>query len=146
MQSSFNGKKLIQELEGYKDKAYVDTGSVWTIGFGTTVINGKPVEAGQTCTSEQAQAWLEESLAWTQTAVNKLVKAPLTQNMFDALVSFVYNIGENAFARSTMLQLLNSGQYGPASKQFERWVYDNGKIIPGLVSRRKQEQRLFLEQ
>jgi len=145
MQSSFNGKKLLQELEGFRAKAYLDTGGVWTVGYGTTKIDGKPVEAGQTATERQAQEWLEQDMAWAQTAVNKLVKVKLTQNMFDALVSFVYNIGENAFARSTLLQLLNSGQYEPASQQFDRWVYDNKKLIKGLVTRRLEEKRLFQE-
>lgn len=143
MQISFNGKKLIQELEGFRGTAYLDTGGVWTVGYGTTKIEGKPVEAGQTATEVQAQKWLDEDLAWAQTAVNKLVKYVLKQSMFDALVSFVYNVGENAFARSTMLQLLNSGQYAAAAQQFDRWVYDNGKLVKGLVSRRREERSLF---
>jgi len=143
MQISFNGKKLIQELEGFKGTAYLDTGGVWTVGYGTTKIDGKPVEAGQTCTETQAQQWLDEDLAWAQTAVNKLVKYVLKQSMFDALVSFVYNVGENAFARSTMLQMLNSGQYEPAARQFDKWVYDNGKLVKGLVSRRREERSVF---
>lgn len=143
MQLSFNGKKLIQELEGFKKTAYLDTGGVWTVGYGTTKIDGKPVEAGQTCTEAQAQQWLDEDLAWAQTAVNRLVKYVLKQNMFDALVSFVYNIGENNFSRSTMLQLLNSGQYSAAAAQFDRWVYDNGRVVKGLISRRREERSLF---
>jgi len=146
MQISFKGRELLQELEGFRHDAYLDTGNVWTIGYGTTKIDGKPVEAGQTCTEKQAQEWLQTDLAWAQTAVNKLVKVKLTQNMFDALTSFVYNIGENAFARSTLLQLLNTGQYAPASQQFKRWVFDNGNIIKGLVTRRMKEQALFEEQ
>jgi lysozyme len=82
-------------------------------------------------------------MAWAQTAVNQLVRVKLTQNMFDALVCFVYNIGENAFSRSTMLQLLNSGQYEAAAKQFDVWVKAGGKTVKGLVTRRMKERALF---
>ncbi len=143
MQISHNGIKLLTELEGFEDKAYLDTGGVWTIGYGTTKINGKPVEAGLTTSEAQAREWLSADLAWAQTAVNKLVKVPLTQGMFDALVSFVYNIGENAFRNSTLLKLLNFKQYAEAAKQFDRWKYDNGEEIKGLVNRRKRERSLF---
>ncbi len=143
MQISYNGIKLLTELEGFEDKAYLDTGGVWTIGYGTTKINGKPVEAGLTCSEAEARQWLSEDLAWAQTAVNKLVKVPLTQGMFDALVSFVYNIGEDAFRNSTLLKLLNFKQYAEAAKQFDRWKFDNGKEIKGLVNRRKRERSLF---
>lgn len=145
MQISYKGKELLKELEGFRQHAYLDTGGVWTIGYGTTKIDGKPVEAGQTITEKEAQQWLDSDLAWAQTAVNKLIKVKLTQNMFDALTSFVYNIGENAFARSTLLQLLNTGQYAAASQQFKRWVYDNKKVVKGLVTRRMKEQALFEE-
>ena len=145
MQISYKGKELLKELEGFRHHAYLDTGGVWTIGYGTTKIEGKPVEAGQTVTEVQAQKWLDEDLAWAQTAVNKLVKVKLTQNMFDALVSFVYNIGETAFARSTMLKMLNMQLYHAASLQFSKWVYDNKKVVKGLVTRRMKEQALFEE-
>lgn len=137
------GKELLKEFEGFRNEAYLDTGGVWTIGYGTIAIDGKPVEAGQTCTEAQATQWLSDDLAWAQTAVNKLVRAPLKQNMFDALVSFVYNIGESAFSKSTMLKLLNMSLYKEAGKQFDRWKYDNGKEIQGLVNRRKRERALF---
>ena len=143
MQISYRGKELLKELEGFRHHACLEPGGVWTIGYGTTKIDGKPVEAGQTVTEVQAQKWLDEDLAWAQTAVNKLVKVKLTQNMFDALVSFVYNIGESAFAKSTLLRLLNLKQYVEAAKQFERWKFDNGKEIKGLVTRRIKETAMF---
>ncbi len=76
--------------------------------------------------------------------VTKLVKVPLTQNQFDALVSFEYNIGYSKLSASTLLRLLNSGDYKGASDQFGRWVYGGGKILPGLVRRRKAETQLFI--
>ena len=143
MQVSFNGIKALKEYEGFEANAYKDTGGVWTIGYGTIRWNDRPVEQGMVITEKEAELALQADLAWAQTAVNKLVKVPLKQNMFDALVSFVYNIGENAFSRSTMLQLLNSKQYDAAAKQFDRWKFDNGKEIKGLVIRRAKERRMF---
>jgi len=143
MQISHMGIQSLKELEGFRAKAYKDTGGVWTIGYGTIKWLGKPVEAGQTITDKEAELALQADLAWAQTAVNQLVRVPLKQHMFDALVSFVYNIGENAFSKSTMLRLLNEGKYDQAAEQFKRWNQDNGKVIPGLVSRRKVEESLF---
>ena len=143
MQISFNGIAFLKEREGYKDKAYKDTGGVWTIGYGTTKVDGRPVEAGMTCTEKQATQWLTDDLAQAQTAVNKLVKVPLKQNQFDALVSFVYSIGDHAFSRSTLLRLLNAGQYAKAAAEFDKWIYDNGKVVKGLQLRRNYERSLF---
>lgn len=143
MQISHMGIQSLKELEGFRAKAYKDTGGVYTIGYGTIKWLGKPVEAGQTITDKEAALALQADLAWAQTAVNQLVRVPLKQHMFDALVSFVYNIGENAFSKSTMLRLLNEGKYDQAANEFKRWNQDNGKVIPGLVSRRKVEESLF---
>lgn len=140
---SFNGIEMLKDFEGFKDKAYLDTGGVWTIGFGTTHWLGKPVEAGQTITQQEAVLALQADLATAQTAVNQLVRVPITQNMFDSLTSFVYNLGVEAFRKSTMLKLLNGGDYRGAANQFTRWVFDNGKEVPGLVSRRLVEQSNF---
>lgn len=143
MQISYNGIAFLKEREGFRKEAYLDTGGVWTIGFGTIKWKGKPVEAGQTISDKEAEIALVEDLAWAQTTVNKLVKVKLTQNMFDALVSFVYNIGETAFAKSTLLRVLNAKQYEKVGPQLERWVYDNGKVIKGLYARRQLERSLF---
>lgn len=143
MQLSYNGLEALKEHEGFRNKAYLDTGGVWTIGYGTTKINGKPVEAGQQCSLAESVEWLKQDLAWAQTAVNKGVKVPLKQSQFDALVSFVYNIGEASFTKSTLLRLLNEGNYVDAAKQFDRWVYDNGRKIPGLAARRAVERSMF---
>ncbi len=143
MQISHMGIQSLKELEGFRAKAYKDTGGVYTIGYGTIKWLGKPVEAWQTITDKEAALALQADLAWAQTAVNQLVRVPLKQHMFDALVSFVYNIGENAFSKSTMLRLLNEGKYDQAAEQFKRWNQDNGKVVPGLVSRRKVEESLF---
>lgn len=143
MQLSFNGLEFIKDAEGFRDKAYLDGASVWTIGYGTTRIEGKPVEAGQTCTRQQASQWLAADVAWAQTAVNKLVKVPITQNMFDALVSFVYNLGEPAFAKSSMLRFINEKRFAKATEEFPKWSNVAGKLSPGLYKRRIREQQVF---
>lgn len=143
MQISFNGIQFLKRWEGFKAEAYKDTGGVWTIGYGTIKWMGKPVEQGMKMTEKEAELALQADLAWAQTAVNQLVRYPLTQNMFDALVSFVYNVGESAFRRSTLLRLLNQGRVADAAKQFERWKFDNGKVVQGLLNRREAERALF---
>jgi lysozyme len=127
MQLSYNGLEALKEYEGFRDKAYKDTGGVWTIGYGTTVVEGQPVECGQTITLAKAIECLKFDCAWAQTAVNQAVRSSLKQSQFDALVSFVYNIGEQAFKASTLLRKLNAGDYAGAAKEFDRWVHDNGK-------------------
>jgi lysozyme len=143
MQISYNGIKMLKELEGFRAEAYLDTGGVWTVGYGTTNWNGKPVEAGMTMTEQEAELALQADLARAQTTVNQEVRVPLKQNQFDALVCFVYNIGSSAFRRSSMLMLLNSAMYDEAANQFMRWRYDNGKEIPGLIVRREKERTMF---
>lgn len=143
MQISHNGIVFIEDAEGFRSTAYKDGGGVWTIGFGTTFIDGQPVEEGMTCTVQQAEVYMQGHLASVQTAVNQLVRVPMKQGMFDALCSFVYNLGVKAFRESTMLTLLNKGQYKEAGAQFDKWVYDNGKVVPGLISRRRRERDMF---
>jgi lysozyme len=144
MQVSYNGIKALKEYEGFEPKAYKDTGGVWTIGYGTIKWLGKPVEQGMVITEKEAELALQADLAWAQTAVNQLVRVPLTQFQYDALVSFVYNIGENAFMKSTLLRILNEKKYLEAAQQFDRWVNDNGKLIKGLIVRRSKEKLMFL--
>ena len=142
---SEKGYAIIREFEGFKAEAYLDTGGVWTIGFGTIKYpNGQRVKKGDTCTREQAEQWLKNDCKWVDVCLDKYVTAKTTQNQFDALASFVYNIGETAFAKSTMLTLLNQNNFTAAANQFDRWVFDNGKRITGLANRRTKEKALFL--
>lgn len=143
MQISHNGVEFIEDAEGFKATAYKDTGGVWTIGYGTTHIDGQPVEQGMTCTQQQAELWMEKDLAPVQTIINQSVKVKITQNMFDALCSFTYNLGGYAFSHSTMCTLINQCKFASAADQFNRWVYDNGRVVPGLVSRRAREKAVF---
>ena len=140
------GYAIIRDAEGFRSKAYLDTGGVWTIGFGTIKYpNGTSVQKGDVCTTQQAEQWLKNDCKWVDACLDKNVKVNLNQNQFDALASFVYNIGETAFVKSTMLTLINQNSLTSAASQFDRWVFDNGKRIQGLVNRRAKEKSLFLK-
>lgn len=141
---SDNGYKIIREFEGFRSQAYLDTGGVWTIGYGTIKYpNGVRVKKGDTCTQGQAELWLQNDCAWVDACLDKNIKVYLNQNQFDALASFVYNIGETAFVKSTMLTLINQNSLTSAASQFDRWVFDNGKKVDGLANRRTKEKGLF---
>lgn len=134
MKLSDKGSELLILREGLRLKAYRDVKDIWTIGVGHT---GPEVVEGLVITKEKAHELFRKDVAWAEDAVN-LVKVPLTQNQFDALVSFVFNIGASAWKRSTMLKLLNAGDYIGASKQFDRWV-----IPVQITSRRMSEKAQF---
>ncbi|NAR50089.1 glycoside hydrolase family protein [Acinetobacter haemolyticus] len=140
------GINLITSFESLKLTAYLCPAKVWTIGFGTTVYsNGIRVKQGDKCTESQAKAYFAYDLNRFERAVNGSVAVPLSQNQFDALVSLTYNIGENAFKSSTLLKMLNAGNYRGAADQFLVWNKSNGEVLNGLVRRRKTERELFLK-
>lgn len=145
MSTSQNGINLISSFEGCELKAYLCPAKVWTIGFGTTVYpNGVKVKKGDSCTLEQAKQFKAHDLKRFEKTVNNLVKVPLTQNQFDALVSLTYNIGTGAFEESTLLKKLNTGDYQGAADQFTVWNKGGGKVLQGLVNRRAKEKEVFL--
>ena len=147
MKTSQRGIALIKEFEGLRLSAYPDPGSgnePWTIGIGTTVYpDGRKVKRGDKITEQEALNFLRIDLAKFEAEVNRLVKVKLNQNQFDALVSLVYNIGAGAFAKSTLLRLLNAGDYRGAEDQFARWNRAGVNVMPGLVRRRSAEAHLF---
>lgn len=145
MKISKLGLELIEYFEGCELKAYQDTGNVWTIGIGSTIVDGKPVKKGMTCTRQQAYEYLVEHLNKHVTPyIEKFVDVPLNQNQFDAISSFIYNLGAGSFQKSTLLKKLNAGDYNGAADEFLKWVKDNGKTLDGLVKRRTAERKLFL--
>ena len=145
MSTSQNGIDLISSFEGCELKAYLCPAKVWTIGFGTTVYpNGVKVKKGDSYTLEQAKQFKAHDLKRFEKTVNDLVKVPLTQNQFDALVSLTYNIGTGAFEKSTLLKKLNAGDYQGAADQFTVWNKGGGKVLQGLVNRRAKEKEVFL--
>ena len=134
MKISTKGLGLIKEFEGCKLTAYFCPAGVLSIGFGST---GPHVSTGQTITEAEAEALLLKDLVRFEKAVNELVKVPMTQGAYDALVSFTFNCGEGAFADSTLLRELNEGKNpnAVAKAQLPRWT--NGGLA-GLVRRRPQ--------
>jgi lysozyme len=133
------GINLIKSYEGCVLTSYQDVAGVWTIGYGHT----SGVTQGQSITQQQADTLLVQDLQTFSDAVNSLVKVVLNQYQFDALVSFTYNVGKQALATSTLLEMLNNGDYAGASNQFPLWIHAGGKVVQGLVNRRKAEQTLF---
>jgi len=135
MKTSKNGLITLHEREGARHKAYRDTKGIWTIGVGHT---GPEVVEGLVWTDEQIDMQLQKDVAIAEGCVNKAVKIALTQFQFDALVSFVFNVGVGAFQRSTMLKKLNAGDIAGATKEFDRW-----HIPPEITSRRNSEKLQF---
>lgn len=136
MKLSANGATTLTLREGVRLKAYKDTKGIWTIGVGHT---GPEVVQGLTWTKEKAQEVFVKDVSWAEDAVNKYVTVPLTQNQFDALVSFTFNVGEFAFKRSTLVKKLNVGDYEAAAKEFDKWV-----IPIEITSRRMSEKAQFI--
>jgi len=134
------GLDLIRQSEGLALKAYRCPAGRWTIGYGHTAT----AQPGQTITPREANELLAADLLTFEQLVEKLVKGPLTDNQFAALVSFVFNIGGAAFSKSTLLKRLNAGQTAAAADQFLLWTKAAGKELPGLVKRRAAERDLFL--
>ena len=143
MEISKNGIEFIKHWEGFRPHAYKDLGDVWTIGYGSTL----GVKQGQVVFEHVAHSMLMEEIHKIERVINSKVTVPLTQNQFDALVAFVYNIGVHAFTNSTALKVLNKGDYRGTTIQMERWnkVRINKTLVvaKGLQNRRKAEIELF---
>ena len=146
MKISEKGLSMIERFEGCLLKSSNKLDGVWTIGYGQTgSYYGKRVRRGMTTTKAEAHAWLRDhSIKTYEDAVTQAVKVPLNQNQFDALVSFAYNVGVGALKQSTALRKLNAGDYAGAADALTMWTKCNGKVLAGLVRRRKEERALFL--
>lgn len=147
MQTSENGIALIKAFERCELTAYQDPVGIWTIGYGwTQPVNGKAVHAGMTIRQDTAERLLKSGLVSYEKAVSRLVNVRLTQSQFDALVSFIYNLGARSLATSTLLQKLNAGDTAGAADEFLRWNSAGGKVCRGLTRRREAERTLFLSE
>lgn len=154
MQVGQRGKDLFKEWEGLVTHEYLDSGGAPTIGIGHLLtrsertsgkisIGGLALDYRNGFTEQQCWDLLDEDLAGTEAVVNAAVKVSLNQNQFDALVSFVFNVGDGAFRSSTLLRLLNQGQYDQVPAQLRRWNMDNGHVVQGLINRRNKEIALW---
>ena len=144
METSERGMALIREHEGYRDTAYLCPGGVWTIGYGHT----SGVREGQRCTPEDAERWLKQDVAAAEREVSFQTQGvPLRQCQYDALVSFVYNIGAGNFRKSTLLKKVRANPDSPSIRdEFGRWIDGGGRVLPGLVARREAEADLYFSE
>ena len=133
------GTEILKYFEGCKLTAYQDSVGVWTIGYGHT----KGVYDGMTITQDEAEQMLLTELEEYEGYIESMVTVPLTQNQFDALVVWIYNLGPTNFRNSTLLKELNAGNYNAAGQEITRWNKAGGKVLAGLVKRREAEAELF---
>ena len=124
-------------------KAYACPAGVPTLGWGTTRHNNKPITLDMVWTAAQCDAAFLHDVKQQENDVRRLVQVGLQQWEFDALCSFVYNVGPGAFGSSTMLKKINRGDFAGAALEFHRWNKAGGKVLPGLVRRRASESLLF---
>jgi len=139
MKISKEGIALIKKFEGCELEAYQDSVGVWTIGYGHT----KDVEQGLKITQEEAEAMLETELLEYEGYVEALVDIGLSQNQFDALVCWTYNLGPTNLKNSTMLTVLNQARIEDVPYEMKRWNKAGGEVLQGLVRRREAEALLF---
>ena len=139
--TSDRGIEMIKGFEGFKLEAYDDGTGVWTIGVGHT----RGVKPGQRCTEADAEKWLKEDLAGAERFVDEVAGAvPLRQYQYDALVSFVFNIGGTAFRNSTLRRKVLANPDDPSIRgEFARWIYAGERELDGLVKRRKAEADMY---
>ena len=143
MRLSNNGVALIKREEGERLTAYQDSVGIWTIGVGHTgTVNGRPVSRGMTIKQNKSTELLLSDLSWVESSINKAVRVPLSQNQYDALCSFIFNVGKPAFESSTLLKKLHDGDYDGAADQLLLWKRA-GNIPDLLLPRRKRERELF---
>jgi lysozyme len=158
------GLNLIQKHEGYSESIYLDCAGFLTIGYGhlcrdgDEYLNGlslrevkkrylknkKKVQENIKITLQQAENILKKDLSIAEKAVDRLIKAPLTDNQFAAIVSFTFNLGSGALQRSTLRQKLNRKEYKEIPSELNKWVYAGGRKFNGLVRRRREEGLLFI--
>lgn len=157
MQMSKKGLDLLAQWEGIKLTVYKDVAGLPTIGVGhlltrdelssgKILIHDNPIRYVDGLTEEQVMQLLSQDVQAVEKSVTDEVQVDLQLHQFDALVSFTFNVGKGAFRNSTLLKLLNKGQYDEVPNQLARWVYSGGKKIRGLINRRRNEINLWNDQ
>ena len=139
MTISEEGKSLIKKFEGCELTAYKCAAGVPTIGYGHI----KGVSMGDTITQEEADEMFNHEMKEYETYVNTAVTVPLSQNQFDAIVSWVFNLGNGNLQASTMLKVINSSDHAGVPAQIKRWNKAGGKVLEGLIRRREAEALLY---
>jgi len=133
------GLNLIKKWEGLRLEAYLCSANVWTIGYGHT----RTAKPGMKITEKRANELLREDVRKFENLINRIVTVPLTQNQFNALVSWAFNVGEGAVRNSTLIRKLNSGDYDAVPAELMRWNKINGQVNRGLTNRRAAEVGLW---
>ena len=140
MKASQKAIDLIREFEGFEAKPYADAVGIPTIGYGHVILKGEHFDE---LTESEAVELLCKDLEKAEACILREVSVTITQEQFDALCSFVFNLGCGAFIRSTLLQKLNNGDAPGAADEFARWNKAGGKVLAGLTRRREAERELF---
>ena len=139
MNISKEGLSLIKKFEGCELEAYKCAAGVWTIGYGHT----KDVKEGDKINRDEADYLLQEEMIEYESYINDFVEVPLNQNQFDALCSWVYNLGPTNLKNSTMLRVLNEEKYADVPQEIKRWNKAGGEVLDGLIKRREAEAKMF---
>ena len=139
-----NGLELIKSFEGFSPSIYLDSAELPTIGYGHLIKSNEKDLFRAGITKSKAEELLKADIITAEKTVVRLITVSLNDNQFDALVSFTFNLGAGVLQRSTLRQKINRQEYTQASEEFLRWVYANGRKIPGLIRRRKAEAELYL--
>lgn len=139
MNISEKGLQLLKHYEGCELNAYRCSAGVLTIGYGHT----KGVTEDMVITQEEADQMLQDEMPEYEGYINDMVTVELNQDQFDALVCWVYNLGSGNLASSTLLKVLNEGDYEAVPEQMKRWNKAGGKVLNGLTKRRDSEAKLF---
>ena len=139
LSTSAAGVELIKQFEGLRLQSYQDSVGVWTIGYGHTLTAGP----SQRISADEAHRLLIQDVIDHEVHIKRLVKKPLKQGEFDALSSWVFNLGGGSLANSTLLRKLNAGNYGGAANEIPRWNKAGGKVLAGLTRRRAAELKMF---
>ena len=155
MQLSEDGLALLRQLEGVEREPYQDSAGLWTVGVGHCCTKDE-IRSGKILCGDRTIRWkdgplseadldalLSEDVSWSEACVEACIRVQLTQNQYDALVLFAYNIGSNAFRESTLVRKLNQGLYTDVPHELSRWCHAGGRVVPGLVTRRAREAALW---
>jgi len=148
MNLSEKGVELIKGFEGFVAKPYLCPAKVWTIGYGTTRYpNGEKVKPTDiSIDKEKATEYLKHDVKTFENGVDSYLRDDITQNQFDSVVSFAYNLGLNALKNSTLLKVINHNPNDlRIKKEFLKWVNAGGKVSGGLITRRQKEVNLYFE-
>jgi lysozyme len=141
MQMSATGLNLLKSSEGFRDREYLDVQGIPTIGYGHRILTTESFPNG--ITEPEAAAMLALDILAAENAVKRLIRVAVTQGQFDALVDFVFNLGQNRLAASSLLQDLNMGRYDDAAAQILRWDHTGALENRGLKARREAEFHLW---